>query len=153
MSEQSPKTAMMNIFSSALQKDNANFIYVQVKMDDFDGKELIINPRENIQKKMEYYDRAYSENLCLKNNTDIQITAYGWAECIEDIDHYVNDTRQTVSLVFDMCAGEMEGVAKVFKHEDDAERYISMQKAKHPNFSGTQYAQTYQVHRCTQTIV
>lgn len=146
-----PKERLLEIFNNALSKENANFVYVQVKMDGFDDKEIIVNPKANFQKKLDYYDKAYDDDLKLKANPSIQITGYGWAECFEDIDFYVNDTRQEVSLVFSVISGEIEGVTKVFKHRDDANDYVEHKNSK--GFISKLYAETYEVHRCGVTII
>lgn len=38
--------------------------------------EIIVNPKKNFKSKLEYYEKAYNEDLTLKNNTDIRITGF-----------------------------------------------------------------------------
>ena len=38
--------------------------------------EAIINPTENLPYKRAYYDSAYDDDLCLKNNKEIKIIAF-----------------------------------------------------------------------------
>lgn len=41
-----------------------------------DGLELIINPSCNLKFKLDYYDRAYDDNLVLKSFNGIKIVGY-----------------------------------------------------------------------------
>ena len=48
-------------------------IAVLIQMKDFEKPELIINENANFNKKLEYYNRAYNEDLTLKACKDIKI--------------------------------------------------------------------------------
>lgn len=64
-------------------------IYAKLnKLDDFfviqvegatPAPEIIINPKANIADKINYYMKAYNEDLTLKNNPKIRITAFYFA--------------------------------------------------------------------------
>lgn len=49
-------------------------IIVTVVLPDLASPEIIINPEENVVKKMEYYDNAYNEFMNLKANESIFIS-------------------------------------------------------------------------------
>ena len=53
--------------------NNYKYVGVKIKMDKFDGCEIIINPNENFDKKFDYYKHAYDENLNLKHAPGMEI--------------------------------------------------------------------------------
>lgn len=55
---------------------NIQYYCVAIKAPGMNKRELILNPIENIEMKLKYYDGAYDDDLRLKANTDIQITDY-----------------------------------------------------------------------------
>lgn len=48
-------------------------ICVTLKLPNTPGNELIINPPENFDKKLDYYLATYDDNLKHKNNPEIKI--------------------------------------------------------------------------------
>lgn len=48
-------------------------ICVILKLPDTPSNELIINPPDNFEKKLDYYKTMYDENLVNKNNSEIKI--------------------------------------------------------------------------------
>ena len=46
-------------------------------MPDLPSCEIIYNPYENLDKKLEYYLKAYNDNLNLKTFDKIKIIAFG----------------------------------------------------------------------------
>jgi hypothetical protein len=71
------------------EKQTTGFIYVGVHTEGHPKPELIVNPVANIEKKLEYYTRAYDENLVLKTFPGISIKQYGWASELGNIDEEV----------------------------------------------------------------
>lgn len=51
--------------------------YIEVTNKDMESPELIINPKDNVAVKREYYSTAYNDDLQLVHNTDIAITGHG----------------------------------------------------------------------------
>ena len=45
------------------KEDDAKFIAVAIEMDGFPEPEIIVNPIENADLKLEYYKKTYDENL------------------------------------------------------------------------------------------
>ncbi|AYP68207.1 hypothetical protein PQE75_gp075 [Bacillus phage vB_BcoS-136] len=74
-------TGLLNYARSDYAKD-LNFMVIWVSGV---GKspEMIINPRENIEEKLEYYKMAYNEDLTLKFNHNIGIVDYEFVEAVE----------------------------------------------------------------------
>jgi hypothetical protein len=60
-------------FQDAIENKDVLFLAVKIKMEDFEMPEVIINPRDNFIKKLNYYQKAYNYNLELKANTGIKI--------------------------------------------------------------------------------
>ena len=51
-----------NCFQSAKEL-GYNYVAVKVDMQGFEKPEIIINSKENFEEKLEYYKKAYDENL------------------------------------------------------------------------------------------
>lgn len=49
------------------------FIAVAIKTEGNDDVEIIVNPRCNFENKLEYYKKAYDDNLVLKTFNGIKI--------------------------------------------------------------------------------
>ncbi|HRR51174.1 MAG TPA: hypothetical protein P5252_05060 [Candidatus Cloacimonas sp.] len=51
---------------------------VFIEMPGFESPEIIINPVENLEKKLEYYKNIYDENLNHKHAEGIKIIGYAF---------------------------------------------------------------------------
>lgn len=56
-------------------KTKAN-VGVFIEMPGFESPEMIVNPVENLEKKLEYYKNTYDENLNHKHAEGIKIIGY-----------------------------------------------------------------------------
>jgi hypothetical protein len=74
-----------NCFDEAT-KQNKKYIGVKIKMQDFPRSEIIINERENFEKKLHYYQNAYSEDLSLKTSSGIRIVGFTYGDSFKDIE-------------------------------------------------------------------
>lgn len=76
--------SLQYVFEKAI-RDNSEYVAVKVMMTGFEGCEIIINPTENFNAKLEYYKKAYNEDLTLKTFNGIKIVnvAYGSLSDIE----------------------------------------------------------------------
>ncbi|GLO66237.1 hypothetical protein [Oceanobacillus kimchii] len=74
---------LLRLGSSEYVKEDANWMIIEVKAFN-NEPEIIINPKENFESKLEYYSNAYNEDLTLKSNSNIRIVAYDFAEAIQD---------------------------------------------------------------------
>jgi len=61
------KSEFMSVIAAA-----SHGIDVSVKMPDLPELEHIINGQANVEKKGEYYDRAYDDDMCLRVNPSIR---------------------------------------------------------------------------------
>jgi len=65
---------LITVFKAAiLTKQNLGII---IEMPDFESPEIIVNPTENLSKKLEYYQNTYDENLEHKHAKGIKIIGY-----------------------------------------------------------------------------
>ena len=68
------KDCLKTEFSNSKLRKN-KFIAVAIDMKGNSGWEIIINPKENFDAKLEYYDKAYNDNLELNSCSDIRIVS------------------------------------------------------------------------------
>lgn len=57
-------------------KEEKKSIGIHIKMPKLLKEEIIVNPFENLDEKLKYYQEAYNENLKLKTFNEIKITGY-----------------------------------------------------------------------------
>lgn len=74
-----------NCFDEAI-KQNKKYVGVKIRMQDFPRAEIIINERENFEKKLHYYKNAYSEDLSLKTSSGIRIVGFTYGDTFKDIE-------------------------------------------------------------------
>lgn len=80
----------------AAKDTNARYIGVKVKMQGFPKPEIIINENENIESKLEYYKKAYNDNLTLKTFDGIKIIGFTFGDTFSEIEwdlHGDNDGK------------------------------------------------------------
>lgn len=68
------------------KEDDANWIVIAVKSAFTPATEFIINPKQNFDNKLEYYKKAYTEDLTLKTNGWIQIVGFAYADTLQEIE-------------------------------------------------------------------
>lgn len=68
-------TGFINLCNSWYSKNEAEWMIVEIQIGD-SAPEIIINPKENFEAKIEYYKNAYHEDLTLKANPNIKIVRY-----------------------------------------------------------------------------
>lgn len=78
------KTGMQALFNNA-KKNNARFVGVRIETKGMSAPEYIINPYANIAQKLVYYNSAYNDDLTLKANPGIRITAVAKGNSINDV--------------------------------------------------------------------
>lgn len=77
--------SLENLFKEA-QRMKAKYIGVKIEMDGFKKPEVIINPSDNFDKKLEYYKKAYNDDLTLKATSSIRIVDFVYGntfDCLE----------------------------------------------------------------------
>lgn len=82
-------SSLQQVFETAI-KNNSEYVAVKVSMSGFEGCEIIINPTNNFQAKLEYYKNAYNDNLTLKTFNGIKIIDATYGSMI-DIDNYFKE--------------------------------------------------------------
>jgi hypothetical protein len=68
--------------------NEADYLIVVVE-GNAPSPEKIINPKENFAAKLEYYAKAYNEDLTLKNAPHIKIVNYGFVTRTELVTYYI----------------------------------------------------------------
>lgn len=66
-------------------KQNRKYVGVQIEMQGFDDCEIIINPTSNFESKLEYYKKAYNEDLTLKAFNGIKIVGFTFGDSLHSI--------------------------------------------------------------------
>lgn len=70
------KQEFKNFLSNIFRDGKAEGVTLVISNLDMKYPEEIFNPMDNLSYKLEYIDRAYDDDLCLKNNTNIRIDGY-----------------------------------------------------------------------------
>lgn len=78
------KENLKNCFEGA-KKENANIVGLLIEMPNFEMPELIINPKENFDKKLEYLLNTYDEYLEHKYSKGVKIIAFSYGKLVEDV--------------------------------------------------------------------
>ncbi len=68
------KEKLIELFEDAIVCDN-EFVAIAVETKGNDEYEIIINPRENLENKLEYYRNSYNDDLVLNTYNGIKIVA------------------------------------------------------------------------------
>ena len=71
------------------KETNQNIIGVLIEMQGFEKPELILNQKENFEAKLNYYKKAYNEDLTLKAFNGIKIIGYAFGSNANDIMDYL----------------------------------------------------------------
>lgn len=72
-------------FKTAIE-NNSKYIAVKIETRGSEGAEIIINPRCNFESKLEYYKKAYTDDLVLKTYDGIRIVGF----CDSDTFDFIN---------------------------------------------------------------
>lgn len=70
---------------------SAKYVAVLVEMDGFAEPEIIINDINNAKDKLEYYKKAYNNDLTHKYSDGIRIIAFTYGDSFKDIEHDLVD--------------------------------------------------------------
>ncbi len=77
---------LMEMSNAILNQDKYFAIEVSIPNSKNSQTEIIINKLEALESKMDYYSKAYDENLFLKNCSDIFIVNFVRANSFEEIE-------------------------------------------------------------------
>lgn len=70
---------LVNTFHAA-KDSGARFVAIVIQMEGFQEDEIIVNPSENFESKLAYYQKTYDENLQHKFAPGISITGFTFGE-------------------------------------------------------------------------
>ena len=68
------------------KKRKCMYVGVKIEMQGFEKPEIIINQVENFDTKLEYYKKAYNNDLTLKTFNGIKIIGFTYANNFEGIE-------------------------------------------------------------------
>lgn len=73
------------------KEQGIKFVAVRIEMEGFPRSEIIVNPIDNAEAKLEYYQKAYDEFLFHKFAKGVSITGFSFGndmnEIQEDLDY------------------------------------------------------------------
>lgn len=78
------KESLKNCFDKA-KLENANFVGMFIEMPNFEKPELIVNQKENFDKKLEYLLNTYDEHLEHKYSKGVSIIKFAYGKTIEEV--------------------------------------------------------------------
>ena len=81
-------TELENVFNRAIDCDE-NYIGVRIETQSSNKPEIIINSRENFEVKLEYYKKAYNDDLTLKSFDGIKITGFMYGDNFAEIQDWL----------------------------------------------------------------
>lgn len=76
---------LINCFNNAKDK-GYTYVGIKVEMKGFPKPEVIINSKSNFDKKLEYYQNSYDENLTLKSFNGIKIIGFTYGDDFDSIE-------------------------------------------------------------------
>lgn len=68
------------------KKNGSKFIGVLIETRGSNAPEIIINPAENFDAKLEYYKKAYTEDLVLKTFDGIKIIGFDYGDTFAQLE-------------------------------------------------------------------
>lgn len=77
-------------FKTAIE-NNSKYIAVKIATRGSEGAEIIINPRCNFEAKLEYYKKAYTDDLVLKTYDGIKIIGFCDSDTFDFIDFMLGE--------------------------------------------------------------
>ena len=79
---------LVDVFNRAISQEE-NYIGVRIETQGSARPEIIINPTENFETKLEYYQKAYNDDLTLKSFNGIKITGFMYGENFAEIQDWL----------------------------------------------------------------
>ena len=76
---------LIECFNKAKEYDYT-YVGVKIAMDGFPQPEVIINSKSNFDKKLEYYQNAYDEDLTLKTFNGVRIIDFAYGDDFDTIE-------------------------------------------------------------------
>ena len=89
------KEQLIEVFNEAVEVF-ADYVAVAIETRGSKGIEVIINPRENFMDKLEYYKKAYSDDLVLNTFDGIKIIS----ACSFNAENNFEDVRDVLQELF-----------------------------------------------------
>ena len=71
---------------NAAKENGSRYVAVCIRTEGHPGEEIIVNPFSNFEKKLEYYKKAYNDDLTLKSFNGIRIVGFTYADSFEEVE-------------------------------------------------------------------
>ena len=75
------KKDFTKLFQMGIDEEFATEVRVGIRMPDLESLEYIYNPEENFETKLEYYKKAYNDNMELNTFNGIKIEVIEFFHC------------------------------------------------------------------------
>ena len=75
---------LKRVFYRAIEMKQS-FVGIRVRIGDLPLDEIIINPIENVDAKLKYYQETYDENLFHKHASGIRVVDFCYGQSYQDI--------------------------------------------------------------------
>ncbi|MNP06400.1 hypothetical protein D3C76_983810 [compost metagenome] len=75
---------LVNVFQSEWARQS-RFVGIVVQLPDLEQPEVIINPKENFEAKLAYYQKTYGEDLVMVHNANIKIIGYAFGNSFAEV--------------------------------------------------------------------
>lgn len=85
MNKKLTMSSLEECFKSGKQL-GANFIAVKIQVQGCPKPELIVNPKENFEQKLQYYQNAYTDELVLKTYAGIRIVGFSCGYYLDELE-------------------------------------------------------------------
>jgi hypothetical protein len=82
-------SGLLRMSNSHYVINDAKWLVIKVEVNG-NAPEIIINPKANFETKLDYYSKAYNEDLTLKSNPSIKIVYYDFVEDIHACLKYIS---------------------------------------------------------------
>lgn len=108
-------TNLENMFNAAI-KENVKYVGVKIETRGSEGAEIIVNPTCNFANKLDYYKKAYTEDLVLKSYDGIKITGFTYANTLRGIETDLigsDDDYSNFNMSFSMALDLLKQGVKV----------------------------------------
>lgn len=73
-------------FNEAMFRES-KYVGVKIEMQGFPKPEIIINVNENFNSKLQYYKKAYNQDLTLKTFNGIKIVGFTYGNSLQEIEN------------------------------------------------------------------
>jgi hypothetical protein len=92
------KERFIESFEEAI-KIGARYVFTEMWINGYPASEIIVNPIENAQLKLDYICKVYDDNLCMVKNENgnglkvVEIISFGYIENLSQLEYARNNSE------------------------------------------------------------